>query len=179
MAVEMVDVKVSIPCMFTAQKVFDYITYDEVLQKELKDGCLYGEYRDPAFKFTDISDMQTIHLDRVIYTIREIYLSPTCRGELRMAILFDDNLSPTSSLLKGIYKMEPKLISFVVRGLYSYDKIEDAYTLDKVITIDGMLNNPRTYYNTEGGGNTMSGLRSADGFCERDPEMVVSYWAFH
>lgn len=178
MSTELVDVKVDIPSMFMAQQTYDCIINDELLQKELQDGCLIGEYRSEKFMFTSQADFHTLHLDRAIFTIREIYISPTNPDELRMMITFDDYLSYATELLYKIYKTDARLVSFVVRGLCAYNMGNGTHTIDRVVTIDGMLNNPRTYYNTEGGCNRASGLRAAELPNKDDPKMIVPYWLF-
>ena len=146
---ELFDVKISYPWMFTAQEVFDCISKSEPLQEAMRNGSLYGEYRDEDIKYTSLEDVATIHLNNIIFGIKEIYMSQTNHDELRMKFSFDDGLPSVSNLLRRLYMADSRIIDFVIRGFT--ETVDGKTRLTRVITVDGMLNNPRTYYNSEGG----------------------------
>lgn len=146
---ELFDVKISYPWMFTAQEVFDCISKSEALQESMKNERLYGEYRDETTKYTSLEDVATIHMNNAIFNIREIYMSDA--NELRMKITFDDGLPSVSSLIRRLYMTDSRMVEFVVRGFS--ETTDNRTRLTRVITIDGMLTNPHTYYNSEDGSN--------------------------
>ncbi|MCM1532564.1 MAG: hypothetical protein NC114_09880 [Ruminococcus flavefaciens] len=175
---ELIVTKVDIPWMFSAEKVFECIQSNKVLQTELQRGMLFGEYRDDAFKFTTLDDVMTIHLDRAVFTITELKLNTNVQpSELEMTFYWNENNS-AGQLLRRLYATDSRMLVFVIRGIT--DSNSGNRELTNIVTIDVMINNPCTYYNPEGRSSKIDETFPKDEFrYDPFPGGVFPYWMFH